>query len=134
MNIEDVNEWLEIADNDFDSALLLNDSVRKHCDIICNHCAQAAEKYLKAYLVFKNIIPKKTHDLRFLNNLCTEFDGDFDNLITECAFLNKFADDIRYPHKYDTNESDVKFSINAVNKIKNFTPIVNLRSIIGMVE
>jgi len=28
MNIDDVKEWIEIADNDFDSAILLNEAVR----------------------------------------------------------------------------------------------------------
>jgi HEPN domain-containing protein len=129
MNSDDVLEWVEIADNDFDSARILNESARKHCEIICYHCAQAVEKYLKGYLIFKNVIPKKTHDLRFLNNLCIEFDINFESIITECAFLNKFANDIRYPHKYQVNESDVSYSISIVEKIRNFEPINNLRNI-----
>jgi hypothetical protein len=50
MHIEDVQEWLRIADDDLDSAKILNESVRKHCEIICYLCAQAIEKYLKGYL------------------------------------------------------------------------------------
>jgi HEPN domain-containing protein len=130
MNIEDVLEWIEIADNDFDSAMILNKAVRKHYEIICYHCSQAVEKYLKGYLVSQSIIPLKTHDLRFLNNLCTEQEQNFDNLITECAFLNKFANDIRYPHKYETTESDVTYSISIVEKIRNFNPIIDLRNIV----
>jgi len=129
MNIDDVIEWLEIADNDFDSAILLNEAVRKHYEIICYHCAQAIEKYLKAYLIFNNIIPKKTHDLRFLLNSCIEINKDFENIITECTYLNKFSNDIRYPHKYQTNESDVSYSINAVRKVKEFKLIDDLRNI-----
>ncbi|MCL2411311.1 MAG: HEPN domain-containing protein [Treponema sp.] len=129
MNIDDALEWVEIADNDFDSAVLLNEAVRKHCEIICYHCAQAVEKYLKAYLVFKGVIPKKTHDLLFLVNLCNELNSDFESIITECSFLNKFANDIRYPHKYQTSENDVTYSINAVYKIKNFSLINGLRNI-----
>ena len=131
MNIDDVKEWIEIADNDFDSAVLLNEAVRKHNEIICYHCSQAVEKYLKGYLVSMDIVPKKTHDLRFLNNLCIELDINFENIITECAFLNKFANDIRYPHNYEIYESDVNFSINAVKKVKNFKPINDLRNIIN---
>ena len=127
MNVDDALEWIEIADNDFDSAILLNEAVRKHCEIICYHCAQAVEKYLKGYLISKDIVPKKTHDLRFLNNLCIELDPHFENAITECAFLNKFSNDIRYPHKYQVNESDVSYSIRLVEKIRNFEPISNLR-------
>ena len=129
MNIEDVIEWMQIADDDLDSAKILNESTRKHYEIICYHCAQAAEKYLKGYIVYKDIVPKKTHDLRFLNNLCIELDSNFENLITECAFLNKYANDIRYPHKYETNESDVNFAISAVEKIRDFSPISDLRNI-----
>ena len=129
MNIDDVLEWIEMADNDFDSAILLNEAVRKHCEIICYHCAQAIEKYLKAYLIYKNVIPRKTHDLRYLNNYCMQFDNNFDSIITECSYLNKFSDDIRYPHKYQTNEIDVIFCIKAVEKIRNIKPINDLRKI-----
>ena len=128
MNTADVSEWIEIADNDLDSAILLNEAIRKHCEIICYHCAQAVEKYLKAYLIYKNIIPKKTHDLRFLTNLCIELDKNFESIITDCSYLNKFSNDIRYPHEYQANQSDVIFSINAARKIKNFNPINDLRN------
>ena len=127
MNIEDVKDWLEIADSDFDSAILLNESARKHYEIICYHCAQAVEKYIKGYLIFKYIVPQKTHDLRFLNNLCIELDKNFENIITECAFLNRFANDVRYPHKYETNESDASYAIGSVEKIRDFKPVHDLR-------
>ena len=81
MNIDDVLEWIELADNDYDSAILLNQAVRKHFEIICYHCAQSVEKYLKSYLIYKDIIPKKTHDLRFLNNLCIELNNDFEKIM-----------------------------------------------------
>jgi HEPN domain-containing protein len=130
MNSEDVKEWLEIADSDFDSAILLHESARKHYEIICYHCAQAVEKYIKGYLISKDIVPQKTHDLRFLNNLCIELDNSFESIITECAFLNRFANDIRYPHKYETNESDASCSISSVEMIINFKPIHDLRKIV----
>ena len=49
MNNEEVREWLEVADRDLDSALLLNEAVRRHFEVICYLCAQAAEKYLKGH-------------------------------------------------------------------------------------
>ena len=96
MNFHDAIEWFSIADNDFDSAMLLNESVRRHYEIICYHCSQSVEKYLKGYLIYNDIIPQKTHDLLFLNNLCMGIDRDFGNIIVECGFLNRFAKDIRY--------------------------------------
>jgi hypothetical protein len=37
MNVDDVWEWLRMADDDFDSAKILNESARKHREIICAH-------------------------------------------------------------------------------------------------
>jgi len=67
MNNEEVKEWMEIADRDFDSAQILNEAVHKHNEVICYHCSQAAEKYMKGFLVFNDILPEKTHDLIRLN-------------------------------------------------------------------
>ncbi|MDR1129695.1 MAG: HEPN domain-containing protein [Prevotellaceae bacterium] len=128
MNSENVKEWLQLANDDLYSAEILNEAARKPCEIICYHCAQATEKYLKAYLTFRNIIPKKTHDLVFLYNLCIEEDKGFQSIKTICEFLNRFANDIRYPHKYEVNENDVNFSINAVEKIKELKPIVEIQN------
>jgi HEPN domain-containing protein len=119
MNNENVKEWLQLADDDLYSAKVLNEATRKPYEIICYHCAQAAEKYLKGYLTFRDIIPKKIHDLVFLYNLCTDKDDEFQSIKTICEFLNRFSNDIRYPHKYEVNENDVIFSINAVEKSGN---------------
>jgi len=131
MNNEETAEWLSIADNDFDSAKILNEAPRKYYEIICYLCAQSAEKYLKGYLVSHNMIPEKTHDLPYLNKYCIQIDSNFQNLKTECGFLNRFANEIRYPHKYEVTESDASLAINAVDKIRNFKPIVDLKNIAG---
>jgi HEPN domain-containing protein len=128
MDIYDVKEWLRFADNDLDSALFLNTAVRKHHEIICYHCAQAAEKYLKAYLISQNIIPKKTHDLVYLNKSCQSFDADFSKILDECAILDRFSSDMRYPLRYEIAESDVKIAISYATKIKGFELILNLRN------
>jgi HEPN domain-containing protein len=130
MNIEDALEWYKIADNDFDSAKLLNEAVHKHYEIICYHCSQAVEKYLKGYLIYNNMVPQKTHDILFLNNICIVLDTDFENIIFECGFLNRFANDIRYPHQYETNATDTKLAIVEVEKVMNFKPILKLRDIL----
>jgi HEPN domain-containing protein len=44
MEIEDVVEWIELADDDLYSAKILNEAARKPYEIICYHCAQATEK------------------------------------------------------------------------------------------
>ena len=129
MNTEDVMEWIKIAEDDFDSAEILNQASRKHYEIICYLCAQTVEKYLKGYLEYKDIIPEKTHNLTYLNSICVDNDNRFANIKTECDFLNKFSNDIRYPHRYETKESDAIFCINAVKRIRDFEPIIILRNI-----
>jgi len=45
MNIDDVREWIELADIDLDSAILLNGAVRKHELIFTtNHTNQHEQK------------------------------------------------------------------------------------------
>ena len=51
MDKELVAEWLKHADDDIDTALLLKEMRPQHYEIICYHCEQAVEKYLKGYLV-----------------------------------------------------------------------------------
>jgi HEPN domain-containing protein len=131
MDIEDVKEWINIADNDFDSAQILNGAVRKHFEVICYLCAQATEKYLKGYLISNDIVPERTHNLPFLNSLCIETDSNFADIKIVCDFLNQFANNVRYPHKYEITENDVNFSIGAVEKVRNLKQILDLRNIIG---
>ena len=41
-------------------------AVQKPWSVICFHCQQAAEKYLKAFLVQRGLKPERTHDLAHL--------------------------------------------------------------------
>jgi len=126
MDIEEVKEWIRFADNDLYSAKTLNESVRRPYEIICYLCAQSVEKYLKGYLIYNDIEPKKTHDLSFLNSICMEKDKNFENIQAICDFLTTFATNTRYPHKYEITENDAEFSIKAVEKIRDSKPIADL--------
>jgi HEPN domain-containing protein len=130
MKIKDVIEWIQIADDDFYSAQLLNEAFRKPYEIICYHCAQAAEKYLKGYLAYNDITTPKTHNLLLLHELCVEKDNAFESIRTECSLLNRFASEIRYPHRIEVQEDDVKYSLNAAERIKNFEPMKKIRDFI----
>ena len=132
MNISDVSEWLIIADNDFDSAVILNEAVRKHVEVICYLCAQAAEKYLKCYLTYKGIVPQKTHNLVFLNDECIETDRSFQEIKMECGFLNRFNNEIRYPNRIQVCEDDVQHVLSSVKKIKNIAALKKIREEISI--
>jgi HEPN domain-containing protein len=131
MKISDVIEWIQIAEEDFYSAQLLNQAtVRKPNEIICYHCAQAIEKYLKGYLTYIGILAQKTHNLLLLLEYCIRNDHIFENIRGECGFLNRFTNEIRYPHRIEIKEDDVIYSIRAVDKVKNIEPIEMLRNIV----
>lgn len=43
-------EWIDSAEDDITAATVLLNQPSPICDIICFHCQQSAEKYLKACL------------------------------------------------------------------------------------
>jgi len=69
-----------------------------YSSIICFHCQQAVEKYLKAYLMYREVIPPKTHDLLRLAAICSDFDGAFANF--DLDGFASYGVDVRYdaPH------------------------------------
>ncbi len=53
-----IEPWIRKADNDISSARYLAENMRPApAEIICFHCQQAAEKYLKAFLVYNEHEP-----------------------------------------------------------------------------
>ena len=52
---EEVKGWLRKAEADYAGALHLHRRKKHHSlpDLVCFHCQQAAEKYLKAFLVLQ---------------------------------------------------------------------------------
>ena len=125
MKIDDVTEWLNLADNDLYSAEILFKQDRKPLEIICNHCAKSAEKYLKGYLAFNEIIPQKTHNLTNLLEMCKNIDPEFIIIKTECGILNRYSTDIRYPSKIEILNDDAIFCIKSVKNLKSKTHSIN---------
>ena len=60
-------EWFERGDHDVETAQLLYDQ-EGYTDTIAYHIQQAAEKYLKGYLVYKGHKPPRIHELDTLLN------------------------------------------------------------------
>ena len=127
MEIETTIEWFYLADADLDSAKILNEAYRKHNEIICYHCQQAIEKYLKAFLCYNGIIPPKIHVLEILCASCSEFDPSFNQIAKECAYLSPFAVHARYPLEMEITGSNAAKALKIAEKVKNFLPITELR-------
>ena len=66
-------------------------------EIICYHCQQSAEKYLKGFLALRGEEIQKTHDLTRLNKGCQKYDKDFKQIEDDLLMLTDYAVNIRYP-------------------------------------
>ena len=67
-----VEDWILFAERDLKTAEILIKDEYPMTNIIAFHCQQAIEKFLKAFLVEKDIPIIKTHDLIKLNNMVKE--------------------------------------------------------------
>jgi len=97
-----VQEWLNKADEDFGFA----DSVMKeslYFAQICFHFHQAAEKYLKAYIIAHDLEFQKIHDLPILLKICMQQDPGLQIILDHCKFLNRYYIDTRYPVHWPTS-------------------------------
>lgn len=93
--MEYINKWMLKAGNDFDAAIILIERENPLTDIVCFHCQQAVEKYLKAYLIYQNIDFPKTHILKPLLRLCIKVNKDFESI--KLKDLSYFGVQVRYP-------------------------------------
>ena len=92
------DEWVEKAEADFRGAESL--SRRREdplSDLVCYHCQQCAEKYLKAFLIAQSATPPRIHDLAQLLNLCLLYDQSLASCLPLAQALNPYGTLIRYP-------------------------------------
>ena len=93
-----VAEWVEKAEADYQSAVALQRRRKEPLpDIVCYHCQQCVEKYLKAYLIAQGSIPPRIHDLEDLLHLCALHDATFTTRLPLVQILNPYGVLIRYP-------------------------------------
>lgn len=96
-------EWLEKADEDF---LFADANLRDGSEFyaqLCFHFQQAAEKYLKAFIIGKGLPFDKVHDLVHLLKTCSIHAPEFSKLKEECIFLNTAYIETRYPVHWPTD-------------------------------
>lgn len=116
-----VKKWIKIAERDLLTAKQGLDAEEVVTDIVCFHCQQAAEKYLKAFLVKEQIEFSKTHNIMSLINLCATLDSSFKENLSEADYLTDFAVEIRYPDDwYEPSIEETKKAHEIALKVKNF--------------
>lgn len=121
MEAKDIaQEWFNIAETDLSSAKFLQTMQPQPIEIICYHCQQSAEKYLKGFLALMGEEVKKTHDLVQLNKMCQKYDNDFKTIEEDCLLLTDYGVNIRYPFPMDIDESDIETALKRSQRIKDY--------------
>jgi HEPN domain-containing protein len=119
-NLELAQERFKVAEMDLSSAAYLKNMEPVPVEIICYHCQQSAEKFLKGYLAFQGDAIRKTHDLVLLNKLCQAHEGEFKQIEDECLNLTGFGVQLRYPFPIEIDEADVALALKNALHIKDF--------------
>ena len=114
-----IDSWIDKAEKDLRSAkheLSFPDVVT---ETICFHSQQAAEKYLKAYLIFLGISFTKTHEIGELITKCESKDSEISVLKEEADILTDYAIEVRYPEEWiEPSLEEAKEAFEIAKKIK----------------
>jgi HEPN domain-containing protein len=93
----DTAEWIRKAERDYRVAERLANVRPPEHDIVCFHCQQAAEKFLKALLVELGLAVPRTHNLEDLLGLLRPYHAKLGALRRGLIYLSRFAVETRYP-------------------------------------
>ncbi len=119
--MKEFEKWINKAENDLLSVTNNLNANNIPVDICCFHAQQAVEKYLKAYLISKNVVFPKTHDLEALLHLCEQVNNSFGSILIESRSLSRYAIAPRYPDiGDDLTIEDAQSALQDALKIKQF--------------
>ena len=93
--LDETRQWLVKAHDDLRAAevAIRNDLA----EVGVYHCQQAAEKALKAFLVFRQEPFRKTHNLKELGEACLALDPGLPPSVQESFRLTEYVWIFRYP-------------------------------------
>ncbi len=92
-----VQAWLIKAQRDLASAQRLSEGDDPLLDTAAYHCQQAAEKAMKAFLAFRDVRVRKTHDLEELITETSLLTPDYVVLTDAAKRISEYATEFRYP-------------------------------------
>lgn len=113
-------EWFQFANSDFEAAKYLQSMRPVPLEIICYHCQQSIEKYLKGFIAYNGGEIQKTHDLITLNKICTRYNEKFTEITGDCINLTDYGIQTRYPFELEINEEDMNSAIQSAARIQKF--------------
>lgn len=116
-----VDQWVTSADNDLAYAKAGFGETDLWSNV-CFSCQQGFEKYLKAYLISKNVDFPKTHDLTSLLKLCALSNSGFAQFGEVASIITPYGTAARYPDIGDLefSKEQAHEALNAVERLKDF--------------
>jgi HEPN domain-containing protein len=93
-------EWVDKAENDLRAAQALHGADDHGHEVICFHCQQCAEKYVKAVLQEASVAIPRTHDLEELSLLVLPHHAEVRRFRRGLVLLSQFAVETRYPNHH----------------------------------
>ena len=115
--------WLDFAKTDLGVARLLNEKYYpKPLEIICYHCQQAAEKAIKAVIIFHGAqggMPKK-HNLSFLLDQLSNAVNIPEKYYDYADILTPYGVAVRYPNELRIEDRNVIEAIQISGELVNW--------------
>lgn len=116
-----VENWLDKANDDLAFAKASLQEGLEFYPQICFYLHQSVEKYLKAYIIARELDLKRIHDLTQLVQLCIENDKEFNKFYETAKLLNPFYIGTRYPDFIiSVNKSNAEKALQVTEQIADF--------------
>ncbi len=113
-----LDEWVAKAEGDAKGAATLHRRRKDPLsDLVCFHCQQCVEKYLKALLLHQGDVPPRIHDLTQLLRLVVVHDRSLQRYHADAHALDAYAVMVRYPGVF-TGRTEAMAALGAMRKVR----------------
>ena len=115
-----LRQWLEKANADIEAAEFLSSGEATFHGIVGFHAQQAAEKYIKAYLTWHQVVFGKTHDIGELLDRVDKCDPGLADVLQDAVVLSKYGVEVRYPADVpELSKADVTEAVELAKAVRN---------------
>lgn len=113
-----VQGWLKKAESDMAAAQHLLEMDMEDFFVAAFHAQQAAEKFLKAFLVRHQIPFPKTHNINKLLELAAQADSSLKAEPSSAAMLTPFGVEFRYPGEESIDIESAEWAVEEALKVR----------------
>lgn len=113
-----VQGWLKKAAGDLEAAERLLDLRQDDAFPAAFHAQQAAEKFLKAFLVRHQVPFPKTHDIQELLKLAARVDSSVGRELASAAMLTPFGIEFRYPGDETADRQTAQHALDEAKQVQ----------------